>query len=292
VNAPARSLGRHCHVPVTERRSLADFRADCARRFGAAGSMEARTAFAQELAFVTDWARKIGAEDPAAVADRSVALSQIALDWGHALEALGDVDFAVAVEVRGETIQTESPRRGTIYATLAGLFTEAFPRWLDLRDGSTGLIIGLEQGRRTAWQHETRPLDLARELHAAQQVLRDGGHVHILVDGFQGHRGVLHEFFGYDRPFQPGFAELAARTNARIVPVMTDCSPSGRLTIDLLPALPDAAAAQAAGDGWREKMVGYAANFVSLQWRTRPHTVKWGHMRRFIEHSRQAVGPA
>ena len=282
-----RSLGRHCHEPVVRSRALAEFRTDCARRFGEASSSETRAAYADELAFVAGWARTIGLKDPTAVSERSLALSQIALDWGHSLEALGDQDFTAAIEVRGDIASADPLRQGCVYATLAGLFTEAFPRWLALKSGTPGLIIGLDQGRRLAWQDKARPLDLARELRAAQQLLRAGGDVHILVDGLQGHRGLMHEFFGSSRPFQPGFAELAASSGARIVPVMTDCSPAGMLTIDLLPALPHAATLRATDDAWREKMVGHAATFTSLQWRTRPHTVKWGHMRRFLDHVRQ-----
>ena len=91
-----RSLGRHCHEPVVRSRALAEFRADCARRFGEASSSETRAAYADELAFVAGWARTIGLEDPTAVSERSLALSQIALDWGHSLEALGHLPEAFA----------------------------------------------------------------------------------------------------------------------------------------------------------------------------------------------------
>lgn len=69
--------------------------------------------------------------------------------------------------------------------------------------------------------------------------LRKNGLVGVVADGLQGSGGRERTFLGRRRRFHAGFAELAVRTGAVVVPVVARMTAAGRITIEFLPALAD-----------------------------------------------------
>ena len=69
--------------------------------------------------------------------------------------------------------------------------------------------------------------------------LQKGGLVGVVADGFQGAAGTEMTFLGTRRHFHAGFAELAVRTGAKVVPVSARLSADGAIAIHFFPPLKD-----------------------------------------------------
>jgi lauroyl/myristoyl acyltransferase/acyl carrier protein len=72
----------------------------------------------------------------------------------------------------------------------------------------------------------------ASQLLKGQQLLQQGGVVLISGDGYQGKLPFLFPFCGRERRFGMGFAELAVRTGACVVPIFYRVTPEGGLTVE------------------------------------------------------------
>lgn len=281
-------VGAHNHAAPERRGGAGDFRQACEVLAASCRAPHAWNDLPDERELLSRWAGEIGLPGGDAFAPSSLFRARLSFDWGHALEALDDGSFGEVVSVKdaGRVDRARGEGRGIVFATMAGLFTETLPRWLALYGGAAQLIVGLHAGRTGGWFTSERPLSLASELKHAQAMLRNGGHVHIMVDGYHGTRGIGVDFLGRLRAFQPTFAELAARTGALIIPAMSDVTPDGAVRISLLPELGSPITMRDPEGGtsaeWIAAIVGQAANFVAYAWQTRPEAVKWGHMRRFL----------
>jgi lauroyl/myristoyl acyltransferase len=281
-------VGAHNHAAPERRGDADDFRLACLDLASSCRAPNAWDDLREDRELLARWAEEIGLPGSDSFAPASLFRARLSFDWGHALEAIDDAAFLSVVTVQGaeRVDRARAAGKGIVFATMAGLFTETLPRWLTLHSGADQLIVGLHAGQTGGWFTPERPMSLAGELKLAQTMLRNGGHVHIMVDGYHGARGTDFEFLGRIRAFQPTFAELAARTGALIVPVMTDVTPDGTVRISLLPELASLIARRDSEGGtsaeWIAAIVGQAANFVAYGWQTRPEAVKWGHMWRFL----------
>ncbi|MCW3836906.1 hypothetical protein ACFQ1E_11460 [Sphingomonas canadensis] len=281
-------VGAHNHAAPERRGGAGDFRRACEVLASSCRAPDAWDDLREERELIARWAGEIGLPGGDSFAPASLFRARLSFDWGHALEALDDASFSAVVSVKdtGRLDRARAEGRGIVFATMAGLFTETLPRWLALNGGAGQLIVGLHAGKTGGWFTPERPLSLAGELKHAQAMLRNGGHVHMMVDGYHGARGIGVDFLGRLRAFQPTFAELAARTGALIIPVVSGVTPEGEVRISLLPELASPIAMRDPQGGtsaeWIAAIVGQAANFVAYGWQTRPEAVKWGHMRRFL----------
>ena len=71
------------------------------------------------------------------------------------------------------------------------------------------------------------------QLWRAQQVLRRNGVVFIAADGLQGKQSVDVSFWGRQRPFQIGAAELAVETCALFIPAFVTINAIGRVQVEI-----------------------------------------------------------
>ncbi len=138
--------------------------------------------------------------------------------------------------------------------------------------------MGVDTGGRVSViaMPENDPLWLRPALQACAY-LQKGGLVGVVADGFQGAAGTEMTFLGTRRPFHAGFAELAVRTGAKVVPVSARLSADGAITIHFFPALKDAPEKPRG-----ERTALLRSQFVARleeEWRHAPGSVLRRHLR-------------
>ena len=122
--------------------------------------------------------------------------------------------------------------------------------------------------------------NVLQQTYRGQLSLERGGVLFLAGDAIrlQGHHALWAPFFGKERRFQYGYAEMAQRSGADIVPVFVNLSPSGQIVIEFLPPL-----AVAAGSGPTAEMLAraYAALYVQ---RLPAHlgVLRWNHLHRVL----------
>jgi acyl-CoA synthetase (AMP-forming)/AMP-acid ligase II/lauroyl/myristoyl acyltransferase/acyl carrier protein len=77
----------------------------------------------------------------------------------------------------------------------------------------------------------------ARQLHMAKQTLEKGGILHMAPDGYRENHGKNVSFYGRNRCFRAGFAELAVMTNADVIPVEVSLDVTGKVQVKFLEPL-------------------------------------------------------
>jgi len=77
----------------------------------------------------------------------------------------------------------------------------------------------------------------ARQLVEAQKVLKQGGILSIAGDGFRGDTGSSQPFYGRMVPFRSGYADLALRTGAVLLPVFEYFTIDGHLKLEIAPPI-------------------------------------------------------
>ena len=103
----------------------------------------------------------------------------------------------------------------------------------------------------------------------------------IAADGYMGSSSdIVLPFLGHERPFKTGFAELALRAHADVIPMTASLGAGGEVCIHLgQPLTPR-------GADHREQVESLVRQYVaSLEnhWREDPGSVAWGHLARFLE---------
>lgn len=171
-------------------------------------------------------------------------------------------------------------RTGLILLPVHGQFTRLFRVYLRHR-GHDGLEVGLpshkleKKGFRTPAEKQ---FELARQMHAAKQLLAGGGIVFNLPDAFQNldhFRSV--EFFGRQRRIAAGFAELALMTGAHVVPIAYRFSPRGSFVLEFGAPFHDPGPAST-HDERVDSLVGQFADFLRAEWRLYPWNLPWHHL--------------
>jgi hypothetical protein len=147
--------------------------------------------------------------------------------------------------------------------------------------GHAGLEVGIthdkldQQGLRTP---VAKQFELARQMHAGKQLLSRGGIVFNPPDARQNldnSRPV--EFFGRQRQLAAGFAELALKTGAHVVPVSYRFTSRGSFVLEFGPPL-DALGPQSTHDERVDALVAQYASFLRDQWRNHLWNIPWNHL--------------
>ncbi len=133
--------------------------------------------------------------------------------------------------------------------------------------GLTDLASAVNHG-----QEISRTAVRSAQIYHAQKFLDHGGICMIFSDDVEGHGGWRIPFHGRIRPFRPGVAELAVRTNALLVPVFPTMATNGHVTIEFLPPLQ--ATTTAPGEQIEELTRQYAA-VLEERWRTDLGNLEW-----------------
>lgn len=152
--------------------------------------------------------------------------------------------------------------------------------------GYDGLELGLtndtleQRGFRTP---QTKRFELARQMHAAKHLLNGGGMVFNLPDARQNldhSRSV--EFFGRQRQLAAGFAELALKTDAHVVPLSYRFSPRGFYVLEFGEPF-HVLGPQSTHDERLGSLVAQYATFLRKEWRRYPWSIAWPHLAHYCK---------
>ncbi len=169
---------------------------------------------------------------------------------------------------------------GLILLPVHGQFTRLFQPYLRHR-GHDGLEVGITSDKLEHKGIETpvaKRFELARQMHAAKQLLTRGGLVFNPPDARQNldnSRSV--EFFGRQRQLAAGFAELALKTAARVVPMAYRFTARGSFVLEFGAPL-HVLGPESPHDERVDSLVGQYANFLRDQWRLYPWNIPWNHL--------------
>jgi lauroyl/myristoyl acyltransferase len=169
---------------------------------------------------------------------------------------------------------------GLILLPVHGLFAPLFRLYLRHR-GHDGLDVGLPTHKLEKKGFNTpaaKQFELARQMHAAKQLLKSGGIVFNLPDAFQNldHSRAV-EFFGRKRRIAAGFAELALMTGARVIPIAYRFTARGSFVLEFGAPL-HAPGPESPHDERVDSLVGQFADFLRAQWRLYPWNIPWHHL--------------
>jgi fatty-acyl-CoA synthase len=139
--------------------------------------------------------------------------------------------------------------------------------WADLR--SKTLL-----DRKMPWRDR-----LMAQLFEGQRTLERGGVLNIAADGYGGTSGLVIPFFGRDRLFRVGFAELVVTTGATVIPTRTTLDVAGYIKVEFLEPL------VATGTSHREQVESLLRQYAGLLegwWRQSPGDVPWNEIQKFL----------
>lgn len=147
--------------------------------------------------------------------------------------------------------------------------------------GHDGLSVGLTSDkleRKGLQTPAAKRFELARQMHEAKQLLQQGGIVFNPPDARQNldnARAV--EFFGRQRQIAAGFAELALKTGARVVPVAYRFTPRGSFVLAFGAAF-DVPGPSSTHDERVDSLVDQYAVFLRDEWLRYPSNIPWNHL--------------
>jgi KDO2-lipid IV(A) lauroyltransferase len=169
---------------------------------------------------------------------------------------------------------------GLILLAFHGQFARRSVAYLRHR-GHDSLTVGLpdhkleEKGLRTP---TAKRFELARQMHAAKHLLSRGGIVFNVPDARQNldnSRPV--EFFGRQRRIATGFAELALKTGAHVMPIAYRFSPRGFCVLDFGAPF-HVLGPQSSHEERIDSLVEQYASFLRAEWRRSPWDIHWYHL--------------
>ncbi len=169
---------------------------------------------------------------------------------------------------------------GLILLPVHGQFTRLFQVYLRHR-GHDGLEVGVTHDKLEHKGLQTpaaKQFELARQMQAAKQLLARGGIVFNPPDARQNldnSRSV--DFFGRKRQLAIGFAELALRTGAHIMPIAYRFTPRGSFDLEFGAPL-DVPGPSSTRDQRVDSLVDQYADFLRAEWRRYPWNIPWNHL--------------
>jgi lauroyl/myristoyl acyltransferase len=182
-------------------------------------------------------------------------------------------------------------RVGLILLPVHGQFSRLLQPCLRHR-GHDGLEVGLTnndldvKGVRTP---ATKRFELARQMHAAKRLLARTGMVFNVPDARKNlDNARLVEFFGRERPLATGFAELALKTGAYVMPIAYRFSPRGFFVMEFEAPF-HFLGPQSTHDERVDSLVAQYARFLRDEWRHYPWNIQWRQLRSYC--SLPEVGP-
>jgi len=170
---------------------------------------------------------------------------------------------------------------GLILLPVHGQFSRLFQPYLRYR-GYDGLELGLANDNLEQGEPRTpvaKRFELARQMHAAKHLLAQGGIVFNVPDALRNldnARSV--EFFGRRRQLAAGFAELALKTGAHLVPIAFRFSPRGFFVLEFGTPF-HVLGSQSTHDERVDSLVAQYANFLRDEWRRYPWNIQWKQLR-------------
>lgn len=127
---------------------------------------------------------------------------------------------------------------------------------------------------------ETAIQDRALQFYQAHEALGSGTAVVLTGDGGQGTQGVVVPFFGGQRLFRQGGAELAVQTGARLIPVFSTINANGRVEFDFCTPLDRGTGSAQAQI---ERLTLAYAELVVARWPQVYHCLAWGNLARRLD---------
>ena len=127
----------------------------------------------------------------------------------------------------------------------------------------------------------------AQVLRRGRQALQEGRVVHTTGDGYQGQSGEALPFLGRERRFPEGFAMLAVRCEALVVPVFAPVDDRGRVRIQIQEPL-------STGDPSIDRAVRASEliqqyiRMLEDRWTSDPGNITTGHVSKYLALPRQA----
>lgn len=190
----------------------------------------ARRQFSTDIELVQRWGELVGLSDYRASIEASL-LANTWRDWRDRALAT-PLGASPWVRVLGDpTVWQQRPGPGTIFMPLHTPLSSVFLRGL-AADG-----VGFYSVHGATDETDVPTQDRALQIYRARDVLGRGGCVILAGDGGKGGQGVALPFFGGQRMFRQGAAELAVETGAGLVPVFCTMAPDGYITIEVCPPL-------------------------------------------------------
>ena len=170
--------------------------------------------------------------------------------------------------------------KGLILVPVHTQFARLFLLYLRHR-GHDGLEVGITHDKLEAQGLRTtvaKQFELARQMHAAKHLLTRGGIVFNPPDARQNldHSRPV-EFFGRERQLAAGFAELALKTEAHVVPVVYRFTPRGTFALEFGAPF-DVLGPESTHDERVDSFVAQYANFLRDEWRRYPWNIPWNHL--------------
>lgn len=198
--------------------------------------------FDQELDTLRRWQAELGVPHDA----QSCRISLLAntwLDWRKcALTKPGVLERWVTMEGEGwHLFEQPDPSRGiVIVLPHVGRMISPLQQMIQLHGRETAkvtndLAIKFTKDKATSAVRQTQ--SRTAQLWHAQQVLRRKGVVFIAGDGLQGNQSVAVPFWGRQRPFQIGAAELSIETGALFMPAFVTFDARGRVQVEVMAPL-------------------------------------------------------
>ena len=169
---------------------------------------------------------------------------------------------------------------GLILLPVHGQFARLFLRYLRAR-GHDGLEVGMTGDKLERKGLQTpiaKRFELARQMQAAKQLLARGGIVFNPPDARQNldnSRPV--EFFGRRRQLAVGFAELALKTHAHVVPIAYRFTSRGSFVLEFGTPF-DKPDPQQSHDARVDALLAQYARFLRDEWRNYPWNIPWNHL--------------
>lgn len=121
------------------------------------------------------------------------------------------------------------------------------------------------------------------ELYGAKKVLKRGGIVTIVPDGYVGKSGLELSFLGRRRRFAAGFAELAVETGATVIPVVSSMNYKGRIAVEFHTSLYDRSSDAGSRKSGYAGMIEQYVKLLEKKWREDPGSITLSHVKRFLE---------
>ena len=170
---------------------------------------------------------------------------------------------------------------GLILLPTHHLFSRLFQPYLRHR-GYVGQELGTTNDRLEQKGFRTpiaKRFELARQMHAAKQVLNRGGLIFNLPDARQNlDNARTVDFFGRQRQIAVGFAELALESGAQVAAVAYRFTPRGSFVMEIgkpfeMPGL------QSSREARIDSLVNQYVDFLRDEWRRYPWNIQWNHLR-------------